>query len=112
VILLTALWFFLSYFKFSYEKRAWIDDFITGISLRIKAIPAYWLPYPRYEVVGENGDRYYYAFVEGFTSEAKETMMGRKNVDSSAINLKTLFGEDRNLDFLNSDIIFFLGKTV
>jgi hypothetical protein len=107
VILLSSFWWFLSYSRLSYEKRAWLDDLITGISIRTRAIPVYLLPYPRYEVMNKDGESYYYAFVESFTTSNEETSLGPiKDTKSSVLNLKTIGGENKNLDFWNQDINF------
>lgn len=104
--LLVGLWYFLSFSKFGYERRLWIDGVITEVAVRLRPIPIYFFPYPRYVVEDGKGNSYYYAFVKEFKRQTEDDAMAKGQIIASSAILQTLDGKEKQIDVYDTSTGF------
>lgn len=101
VLVVIGLWAFFSFFKFDYENRLLIDDVITELAVKLRPIPIYFFPYPRYVVESKDGGKYYYGFVEKFERQTEDDAMAKGQIIDSKAVLRTLGGREEKVDVYN-----------
>jgi hypothetical protein len=103
--LLIAGWFLLAFFRFGPETRALLNDLTDLLAVKIRPVPPYFLPFPRHEVKSGQGS-YDYGFVGDFRRTVEDNAVGGKTITSSRAVLKTLSGEEKEIDVYDPAISF------
>lgn len=107
IVFVGILWIVFSYVRFSYKTRVWLDDLVTETFVTSNLLPAGLMPYPRYDVVGKNGEKYYFGTIDEFEKETKNDIEARILAVSAVINSYSgkkeyvnLFDPDNRYSFL------------